>query len=411
MNENNSNKINIEFVALMASLMSIVALSIDALLPALSDIGLAISVKDSVSLQLLVSMIFLGLGIGQLLFGPLSDTFGRKPIIYIGLAIYSIASIICVMSSSLEMMILGRVLQGIGLAAPYSISVSIVRDSYKGDALAKIMSFVMVIFILVPVIAPALGQVILNVFDWKSIFYFQLIFGVIISFWLWRRQPETLKEEYRSSFNLKSYKYGLTEFFKQKSAIAYTIITGYLSGAFMVYLGAAQHIFVNQYGLQKEFPYIFAGIALTIGVATFLNGMLVMRFGMRKLTFIGLALFCVISGSYVFLFLNSNNPSLYVLLFFIAFQFLAMGLLFGNVRAISMESIGHIAGIGAAITGFLSTLIAVPIGVFVGSYIKTTSLPLFIGFAVCGILSLLTFVFVEKTSRKQPQISKETLQN
>ncbi|NNK75799.1 MAG: MFS transporter, partial [Maribacter sp.] len=153
-------KPNFEFIALMASLMSIVALAIDALLPAIAKIGISINSLDATDNQLLITMIFLGLGLGQLFFGPLSDCYGRKPIVYAGFVVFTVASIICVLASSLELMIIGRILQGIGLSAPRTISISIIRDTYKGDYMAKVMSFVTAFFILIPVVAPAIGKAI-----------------------------------------------------------------------------------------------------------------------------------------------------------------------------------------------------------------------------------------------------------
>ncbi len=300
------------------------------------------------------------------------------------------------MSTSIETMIIGRILQGIGLAAPYTLSISIVRDSYKGDYLGKIMSFIMVIFILVPVIAPALGKLILDSFNWKAIFIFQIIFSIIIIAWFWKRQPETLLSQNRSLFKPAIYSKGIREFFKFKDAVGFTIIMGFLTGAFMVYISASQHIFENQYGLKEEFPYIFASIALTIGISTFLNGMLVMKYGMYKLSVISLIAFCLISIVYVALFWGSQNPPLVIFIFFMAIQFFALGFLFGNARALSMEPLGHIAGIGASISGFLSTLIAVPIGIIFGRFIETTALPMFFSFAFCGTLSLLIFALINK---------------
>ncbi len=391
------SKVSIEFVALMASLMSIVALAIDALLPALSIIGRAVQSIEATDNQLLITMIFLGLGFGQLLFGPLSDSFGRKPVVYMGFVIFLIASFICIYAQTLEIMIIGRVLQGVGLSAPRTISISIIRDSYKGDYMAKIMSFVTVIFILVPIIAPALGKFILNIYSWQAIFYAQLIFAAIIGIWFWKRQKETLKAEFKVKFSSHLFVDGLKELIKFKETMAFTIISGLITGAFLVYLSSSQQIFETQYGLGDEFPYIFAGLATTVGLATFLNGTLVMRFGMRKLAFYALLAYCITALVYVILFWSQANPSITVLLIFLGLQFFALGFLFGNLRSIAMEPIGHIAGIGAAITGFISTLLSVPIGVYIGSYVTTTVHPVFFGFTLCGFISLLIFIaFREK---------------
>jgi len=393
---NTNSKIRLEFVVLMASLMSIVALSIDAILPALSDIGLAIHSQSPADNQLLIIMIFMGLGVGQLLFGPLSDSFGRKPIVYFGLILFFIASLICVFSKSLELMVFGRLLQGIALSAPRTISISIVRDSYKGDHMARIMSFVMVIFILVPVLAPALGKLILDYYNWQAIFYAQLVFAGVVGIWFWKRQPETLKKEYKAPFSNHLFVDGLRELLKFRETLVFTVISGFVTGAFMVYLSSSQHIFENQYGLKEEFPYIFAGLAITVGLATFSNGALVMRFGMRKLVLIALISYCCISISYILLFWSTGNPSLTVLLSFMALQFFAIGFLFGNINAIAMEPIGHIAGIGAAIIGFASMLIAVPLAIVIGQFVNATVLPMFVGFSACGVASLSIFVMVMK---------------
>lgn len=386
------SKVSIEFVALMASLMSIVALAIDALLPALSIIGRAVHGTGSTDNQLLITMIFLGLGCGQLLFGPLSDSFGRKPIVYFGFLIFLIASFVCIYAQTLEIMIIGRILQGVGLSAPRTISISIIRDSYKGDYMAKIMSFVTVVFILVPIIAPALGKFILNIYSWQAIFYAQLIFAAIIGIWFWKRQRETLKPEFKVKFSTHIFVDGIKELIKFKETIAFTFISGFITGAFLVYLSSSQQIFEIQYGLGDEFPYIFAGLAVTVGLATFLNGTLVMRFGMRNLAFYALIAYCIISFIYVIIFWSQANPSIEVLLTFLALQFFALGFLFGNLRSIAMEPIGHIAGIGAAITGFISTLLSVPIGTYIGKFVNTTVHPVFFGFAICGCISLIIFI-------------------
>ncbi|MDO6597463.1 multidrug effflux MFS transporter [Oceanihabitans sp. 2_MG-2023] len=391
MQENQSVKL--EFICLMASLMSIVALAIDAILPAMTSIGISINSLDSNNNQLLITMIFLGLGFGQLLFGPLSDSFGRKPIVYIGFSIFTIGSIVCVLSHSLEVMVLGRILQGIGLAAPRTIAIAVIRDMYKGDYMAKIMSFVTTFFILVPVIAPVMGKFILNHYDWKGIFYVQLIMAFLVSIWFWKRQPETLKPEYKIKFSRHVFLDGLRELIKHKETMGFTVISGFISGAFIVYLSASQVIFETQYGLIEEFPYIFAGLAAGVGLSTFLNGSFVMRLGMWRLSYFAIIVFSVNALLYVSLFWNATtNPSLAIILVFMAIQFFTIGFIFGNLRAIAMEPIGHIAGIGAAITGFVSTIMAVPIANFIGSFIHDTALPLFIGFTVFGSLSFLIFI-------------------
>ncbi len=389
-----------EFVTLMASLMSIVALAIDALLPALDIIGTTIGTTEVADNQLLITMIFLGLGIGPLIFGPISDSLGRKPIVYIGIFLFIIASFICVFSSSVEMMILGRILQGIGLSAPRTISIAMIRDIYSGDYMARIMSFITVVFILVPIIAPALGKAVLDHYNWQAIFYIQLLFSLLISFWFWKRQPETLIESKRIKFTPSIFIDGFLELIKQKTTIGFTIISGFITGSFMVYLSTSQQIFEQQYHLKDEFPYIFGLLAISIGTAIFLNGTLVVKYGMEKLVTISLISFLSISFLYIVLFYNSPNPRIEVLLLFFGLQFFAIGFLFGNLRALAMQPIGHIAGIGAAITGFISTIMAVPISTYIGRFVTGTTLPLFVGFLTCAVLSVCILIYI-KISRKK----------
>ncbi len=388
----NEQPLKIEFVALMASLMSIVALSIDALLPGLPLIGDALGVTNVNDNQLLITMIFLGLGFGQLIFGPLSDSFGRKPIVYFGFAVFIIATIICVTTKSFEIMILGRVLQGVGLSSPRSLSISMIRDSYSGNYMAKILSIVVMFFILVPVVAPTMGQILLNHFNWESIFYVNLIFGVLVMLWFWRRQSETLAIENRIPFSARLFIDGTKEFLKYKDAMAFTLVSGFITGSFMVYLSTSQQIFQVQYNLADKFPYIFASLAIAVGLATFLNSRFVVRFGMWRIAYIGTIAYTIISLLYVVLFWSGANPSIGVLLGFFATQFFAIGFLFGNLRALAMQPLGHIAGIGAAINGFISTVMAVPIANYIGSFVKDSVLPLFIGFSIFGFLSLLIFL-------------------
>lgn len=386
-----------EFVVLMAALMSIVALSIDAVLPALPNIGNYLNVTDPKQNQKIITMIFLGLGIGQLIFGPLSDSFGRKPIVYMGFGVFIIASIICLCTRNFEMMILGRILQGIGLASPRTMCIAMVRDTYSGDYMAKILSIVVMIFILVPVIAPSLGQFLMLYFSWKSIFVFTLGFGVLVMLWFWLRQGETLNEKYKIPYRLSIFKTGTIEFFRIRSAVIYTVLSGLITGSFMVYLSTSQQIFEHQYGLADEFPLIFASLAISVGLATFMNSQLVVRFGMRRI--VHTAMLCYVLVSFVFLlFYNTHtNPSIEVLVSFFAFQFFTIGFLFGNLRALAMEPMGHIAGVGSALNGFISTVMAVPIANFIGGFVKDSVTPLFTGFLVCGLAALILFYANSKT--------------
>ena len=396
-----SQKGSIEFIALMASLMSVVALAIDALLPALDVIGLAVNTQTPTENQLIITMIFLGLGIGPLIFGPLSDNLGRKPVVYFGFILFLLASFICVSAETIEYMIAGRILQGIGLSAPRTISIAIIRDKYQGDPMARIMSFVTVVFLLVPIVAPAIGKLVLDHFDWQSIFLMQLWCSGAVALWFWKRQPETLAPNNKRTLRFQDYIHGLGEVFKQPKTMGYTLISGLVFGSFMVYLGGAQQIFHQQYDLKEEFPLIFAGLSIAIGLAIFSNGHLVMRFGMKKMVTTALYGFFGVALLYVLLYYGQDNPGIEILMLFFGLQFFAIGFLFGNLRALAMQPMGHIAGMAAAITGFISTIMALPISTFIGTYIEDQVWPIFLGFTICGAISLIILPIINKLSLKE----------
>ncbi len=384
-----SSRNQLEFVALMAALMSIAALALDALLPALDPIGSALAISSPSDNQLLITLFFLGLGVGPLLFGPISDSIGRKPVVYVGFLLFILSSMICVFSESLEIMIVGRILQGISLSAPRTISVAMIRDTYSGDYMARIMSFVTVVFILVPIIAPALGKYILDHLGWEAIFHVQVGFSILVCWWFWKRQPETLLPARRTSFRGRLFIDGFKELLNYRQTVSFTIIWGFITGSFLVYLSTSQQIFEQQYGLQDAFPYIFAALAVTIGASTLLNGTLVVRLGMLRLVTASIILYVITSLVYILMYYNTVNPPVVVLMVFFAVQFFAVGFIFGNLRALAMEPLGHIAGIGAAITGFVATVMAVPISAYIGKFVVSSVLPMFIGFLICGLISCL----------------------
>lgn len=392
-----------EFVALMALMMSLVAMSIDAMLPALSDIGADLGVQRDNANQLVVTMIFLGLAIGQLIYGPLSDSTGRKPAIYAGYAVFIVGSLLAIFAVNFPMMLVGRLMQGMGVAAPRSVSVALIRDEYEGRAMAQVMSFIMVVFILVPIIAPSFGQVILLVADWRAIFVALLVMGLVSLAWFARRQPETLSQERRVPLSAGRILRGLREVMGNHVALGYTLMAGLVSGAFQGYLSSAQQIFQFQYGLGTLFPLIFAANAVAIGLASFTNGRLVMRFGMRKLTRISLLAMCGLSVAFLFIALASGGqPALWLLMTYLMLTFFCVGILFGNMNSMAMEPLGHIAGIGAAVVGSFATFLATPLGMAIGQAYNGTVTPLVTGFAVLGLTALALMRWAEGSRSAEP---------
>lgn len=379
-----------EFVALLAMMISLVAVSIDAMLPALIQIGSDLNVADRNDSQLIIGIFFAGLGIGQLAYGPLSDNIGRKPAIYIGLALFIIGTLISLFAVNFEMMLAGRFLQGLGVAGPRVVAIALVRDLYVGRAMARVMSFVMTVFILVPVLAPALGQLILLVTGWRAIFVLFLLMALLVTLWFALRMPETLQPENRRPMTLTFLLAACKEVLCHPVAMGYTLVSGLVFGAFMGYLNSAQPILQEQYALGGQFPLYFGGLAAAIGVSTITNARLVGRFGMRLLSIIALGEITLVSLIFMAVAVYfSGHPPLWSLMLYLLLVFFSVGLLFGNLSALAMEPLGHIAGIGAGLVSSLSTLIALIPGVLIGQLFDGTVMPLVIGYLILMPLALI----------------------
>ncbi len=379
-----------EFVSLMALLTSLVALSIDAMLPALADIGRDLGIADANQPQLVVSMLFLGLTLGQLVYGPLSDCVGRKMPIYGGLAIYLVGSILCIFAWSFTAMLIGRFLQGLGVAAPRIVTMAMVRDQYAGRAMARVMSLIMAVFIIVPAVAPALGQGILEIAQWRAIFGLLLTLALIAFLWFSWRQPETLPSAKRLPWSSSRLATGLFETLRNPAAIGYAVSAGLIFSGFIGYLTSAPQIFQRQYGLGAQFPFYFGALALAIGAASLLNARLVMRFGMQLLSRRALQGQCGISILFFgFAWLAGGALPLWAFMVWAAIAFFCHGLLFGNLNAMAMEPLGHIAGIAAAVIGSLTSVVSLLLGTAIGQAYDGTVLPLLGGFASLGLAGLL----------------------
>lgn len=381
---------------MMALMQSLVALSIDAMLPALTEIGRDLGAREANDSQLIVSILFLGLAFGQGVYGPLSDTTGRKPAVYLGLCLFLVGCCLSLFSTDLTVMLSGRFLQGLGLAAPRCVIMAIVRDQYEGPAMARVMSFVMTIFIFVPAIAPTLGQGILLVAHWRAIFGALLTCGVLTLGWFAIRLPETLSVDRRIPFSFARLKSGIREVCSHRVSLGYTVSLGLISSAFLGYLSSAQQIFQKQYALGTMFPLYFATLALCIGGASFANGRLVMRFGMQQLTRWSKRVSTVISLMFVAFVLSvGGHPPLWTLMAFMMAILFCFGIMYGNLNAMAMEPLGHIAGVGSAVMGALSTLISVPCGILIGHSYNGTVIPVISGFAISGVLIVLVMFWVE----------------
>ncbi|MCA9994770.1 MAG: multidrug effflux MFS transporter [Anaerolineales bacterium] len=378
-----------EFVALTASMIALVALSTDTMLPALSTIGQELGARQANDNQLIISLLFLGMAIGQIIYGPLSDSTGRKPAIYLGFVNFILGCLLAIFAPTFQVMLIGRFLQGMGVAGPRSVATALVRDQYEGRGMARVMSFVMAVFILVPIIAPSIGQAILLLVNWRGIFVLFLVLALIVSAWFAIRQPETLPLERRIPFTVTRLRHAFTEVLTNRITFGYTITAGFVSGAFVGYLNSAQQIFQLTYGLGERFPLYFAMLALGSGTASYLNGRFVLQYGMRNLSHRALLVYTILSIlTFLFSLTQGGLPPLWFVTIYFIIIFFTIGMLFGNLNALAMEPLGHIAGVGAAVVGSLSTLISTILGTIVGQNFNGTILPLVGGFALLGLLSL-----------------------
>jgi DHA1 family bicyclomycin/chloramphenicol resistance-like MFS transporter len=386
----------LEFIVLVALLNAMVAMSIDTMLPAIGAMATELGATDPNSRQFIITSFFGGLTIGTLIYGPLSDSLGRKPMIYWGLVFYAIGGLICMMATSFPMILIGRVIQGLGAAGPRIVSIAMVRDGQGGAAMARIMSFVMTVFMLVPILAPSIGQLVLMVASWRVIFAGLLVIGVIAAVWLALRQEETLPKEKRAPLSLAALIAAGRETVTTPVTMAYTLGTGCVFGSFVCYLGTAQQIFVEQYDQGAYFPLWFGCFAVAIAISMILNGRFVMKLGMRRISKWALRTSIVVSAVFLLAGLTfGGHPPMWMLGLYLFTNFFCCGILFGNYNAMSLEPVGHIAGTAASISGALSTLFAIISGTIIGQAYDGTVIPLAAGFTGLGILAFFVTEWAE----------------
>lgn len=389
----------VEFIALVALTTSLVAMSIDTMLPALGSMAEELGAAHMNDRQLVLSAFLGGLSVGQLLAGPISDSTGRRPVLFFGLGLFMAGSLICALTRDFGWLLVGRGLSGLGAAGPRIVSIALVRDVYAGRSMARVMSFVSTVFILVPVLAPSIGQGVLSFAGWRAIFVGLLLIAALDWLWFGLRQRETLPPERRRPFALGAIARAVGETFRAPITLGYMLATGVIFAAFISYLSTAQQIFQEQYGLGKLFPVLFGVLASSIGVASFVNAKLVMRFGMRRLSRVALLGSSALSlAAFLVTWLRHGHLPLLALMGYLLLCFFFNGILFGNFNARAMEPMGHIAGVAAAVTGSVSGLVALAIGTPFGRAYDGTLLPLVGGFMTCALLALALTAWAERAS-------------
>ncbi|WP_279483579.1 multidrug effflux MFS transporter [Aureimonas sp. SK2] len=385
-----SSSVPRERIVLYAALTALTAVSIDALLPGLRDIAGELGAAPPLSTQHVVTLFIFGMVFGELFLGPISDAVGRKRALVAGLGVYAIGTLVALLASSLEGVILGRVLQGIGVAGPKIATRAMIRDQFEGEAMARVMSFLFSLFILVPMVAPALGQGVIALAGWRGMFALYLMLALGLGAWLVLRQPETLPPERRIPFRPRILLRNGARILANRRVALLIVATGFVFGAQLLYLSIAADLYADAYGVHDTFPIYFAMLAAGIGLASYLNGRLVGRFGMDAMArggFLGLTLagLFMLAASIAY----DGRPPLALLLLFGFAAFFAIGVLFGNLNAMAMRSLGQLAGLGASLIASGSSLVATLFAVGLGAFYDGTVTVLAGGIFLAGAVSLL----------------------
>lgn len=385
------------FTALVSIIMALAALGIDMMLPALDEMREHFGLDpDSSQVAQVITAFLIGLAVAQYFYGPLADRFGRKPVLYGGLLLYGIGAIGAALAPTLELILVSRLVWGIGAAAPRVVSVSIVRDVYSGEEMAKAMSYILAIFIMVPVLAPSIGAGLLALFPWQSVFYFGVVVAVVVAVWA-RLLPETLDPANRRPLDRAAIFGATREALTNRQTLGYTLARTMTFGAFSSYLASSERIFGDFYGRSEQFPFIFGGIAAVMGLAMVTNGTLVEKIGTKRIAHTYLILYVI--GGFLFWGVAAaagGNPSFPVLVVGLSMIGFMHASLIPNFNTLAMWPMGHIAGTASAVTGTVSVAGGAIIGAVIDQLYTDTVLPLIIAFAVLGACALLIAFWTER---------------
>jgi DHA1 family bicyclomycin/chloramphenicol resistance-like MFS transporter len=384
-----------EFVVLMAGLMATNALSIDSMLPALPAIGHALGVATDNQRQWVITSYLLGFGVAQLIYGPLADRYGRRPILTAGLAVFFVFSVLAAFAWSFETLLIARVLQGVGVAGTRVLAVSIIRDCYAGRTMARVMSLTFIVFFTVPILAPSVGQAVMLVAPWPWIFGVLAIFGGAVGLWAAIRLPETLHPEDRRPIALHSIWNAVRTTLSQRVSVGYMVAQTITTGGMFGFVTSAQQIFVDVFDQEAWFPILFAVCAIGMGFASYVNASIVERLGQRRVSHTALLLLIAVAGLHAGVALAGLEQ----VWTFVAFQSMTMfcfGLMGSNFNSMAMEPLGHIAGTASSVQGFVTTTIGALIGFAIGQQFDGSTLPLAIGFMLVGIGCLAIVLVTER---------------
>jgi MFS transporter, DHA1 family, multidrug resistance protein len=384
-----------ELTIMMASLMALNALAIDAMLPAFPAIVTGFDIVDPNSVQYIISTFLAGTGIGALVYGPLSDRYGRRPILLaatIGAAVFSLA---CSISPSFEILLAMRFAHGLLAAAMGVLVISVIRDQFEGDAMARRMSTIFLIFMIVPIIAPTIGQLVLLFSGWRTIFDLMAIMALVAAIWVYRRLPETLAPENVIPIEPHALSTAWKFVVSNRNAAGYMLGAGIVQGALFGYLNSSQQMFDQVFGAADFFTIGFAIVAAGIAVSNFTNSRIVERFGARRvsqtalLVFIALGALQVAAGEFA-------PTSLPVFLALLTANMAMIGFIGSNFSSIAMTPFGHVAGAASSFQTFVRTVLAASIGAVIGQQFDGRVTPVALGFMVCGLVALALVLWCEK---------------
>ena len=367
--------------------MALNAIAIDVMLPALPYMGEALGVENVNERQFVVSAYMLGFGVGQLAYGPLSDRFGRRGPLLVGLVIYVAAAVAAIFSPSFAVLLVLRIIQGMGAASSRVVATSMVRDKFSGTAMAEVMSLTFMVLLTVPILAPSIGQIILLAGPWEAIFMFMAGLAAMIGLWALLRLPETLPVQNRRELTFLRLAEGFRLIFTNRTALGYSLAGTCVFGALFGYVTSSQQIYVEVYHLGVYFPIAFASAVLLMALSAFLNSRIVKRFGMRRLAHFAIIMFIVFGGIWLVLGLLDMLP-LWLFMPLLAVLMFMFGWTASNMNSLSMEPLGAVAGTASSVFGFTQTVGGALIGSFIGQHFDGTVVPAGAGFFATGVLAL-----------------------
>ncbi|MFT5359507.1 MAG: DHA1 family bicyclomycin/chloramphenicol resistance-like MFS transporter [Polyangiales bacterium] len=381
-------------VAMLASFLALNALAIDIMLPSLGLIATDLLLTDPNDQQLVIIAYVLGFGAPQMVFGPIADRFGRRPVLFVSLFGYIVAGSACAYAPEFSTLLALRFTQGVFAAGCRVVAIAVVRDRYAGAPMARTMSLILTVFMVVPILAPALGQVITAAAGWRACFFFLSIAGAVLFVWSFLRLEESLPMEKRRALGVRNALEAYRGVFRQRETLGYMLGGGVFFGALFAFLSSAEQIFREVFGLGDTFAYWFAGVAITLSLVNFANSRLVMRFGMRRLSHAALFIFCTVVSLLLVVTQFTASFAVFYPLFALMFGF--FGLIGANFNAIAMQAQGAAAGSASAAYGFATTTLSALIGGFIGRQYDGTTTPLLLGYLAIGVVTLAIVTVTER---------------